>query len=71
MTNDYNAAFHVGGALLFLTGLLFCLLHLPCIKPKNIAVPEIVVAEPEESLLRAAPSRDASCDNDDDGPENV
>ena len=59
ITGNYDTAFHVGGALLFLTGLLFCLLHLPRFKPKSVAVPEIVVGgggggEPEESLLAAS-----------------
>lgn len=60
-TKDYDAAFHVGGAIMIATGLMFCVLLLPCFqrrtykyKQENAVVKQVVVVETEEDLLNAA-----------------
>ena len=54
-TGNYDAAFHLGGAVLVVSGLLFCLLHLPYFQHANADDPVLedqTIAEiPDDILL--------------------
>ena len=51
LTDNYNASFYIGGAMLILAGSVHCLLHLPWFKTENFLMTEQpIIPTPEEML---------------------
>ena len=65
MTKNYDLTFHVGGVLLVLTGLLFCLLHMPRFKTKTVTSQTDLTAQPEteEKLLKNGSTQNGHISN--------
>ena len=53
-TDDFDAAFHTGGAIVILSGLVFLILHLPYFRRKKVDANDantVVIKESEEVPL--------------------